>query len=140
MSLLSPNNHWCVIETLLVGGWHVPYDSENQHLPILWLSKLWASPISCQMKSESKALPVKDDYEPHLKARAISAHIPLARTRSPCRTREAGKYSHTPPPKEEEISVTVHGHCQASNVFRHLSFCLSPAKYTVDSFNTRRWS
>ena len=88
---------------------------------------------------ESTALPVNDDYEPHLKAHAVSAHILLARTRSPCHTREAGNYRHSPP-KEEEISVTVHGRCQASNVFRHLSSCLSPAECTDDSFNTRHWS
>ena len=46
----------------------------------------------------------------------------------------------TSTPKEEEISVTVRGPCQASNVFRHLSSCLSPAGHTVDSFDTRHWS
>ena len=45
-------------------------------------------PTSWQMGSECSVLHVDDDYEPHLKrARDISAHIPLGRTQSHCRTR-----------------------------------------------------
>lgn len=96
-------------------------------------------PTSWQMESECSVLHVDDDYEPHLKrARAISAHIPLARTQSHCRTRKVGKCRHGPPKKRKFGGLST----VTAKLKMFSDICppvLSPAEYTVASFNTRHW-